>query len=84
MAAVAKASGSPYHSGRETGSVMTSIETADTIVRARQADRLQPVRVWLYAIAALVLLMVALGGVTRLTGSGLSITDWRPNSRPTN
>ncbi|MDE2228062.1 MAG: COX15/CtaA family protein [Alphaproteobacteria bacterium] len=33
---------------------------------------------WLLACAAMVLVMVALGGITRLTESGLSITDWRP------
>lgn len=33
---------------------------------------------WLLSLCALVFLMVVLGGVTRLTGSGLSITDWRP------
>ncbi|MDP4022523.1 COX15/CtaA family protein [Methylobacterium sp. NEAU 140] len=36
------------------------------------------VRVWLYIVAALVVAMVAVGGATRLTGSGLSITEWRP------
>ncbi len=36
------------------------------------------VRLWLYGVAALVVLMVAVGGATRLTGSGLSITEWRP------
>jgi len=43
-------------------------------------DRLRPVRIWLYGIALLVLLMVVLGGITRLTGSGLSITEWKPIS----
>jgi cytochrome c oxidase assembly protein subunit 15 len=33
---------------------------------------------WLLALCALVFAMVVLGGVTRLTGSGLSMTDWRP------
>ena len=33
---------------------------------------------WLYAIAFLVLAMIILGGLTRLTGSGLSMVDWRP------
>ena len=33
---------------------------------------------WLFAVAALVVLMVAVGGVTRLTESGLSITQWKP------
>jgi cytochrome c oxidase assembly protein subunit 15 len=35
-------------------------------------------RAWLWFVAALVLAMVAVGGATRLTGSGLSITEWRP------
>jgi cytochrome c oxidase assembly protein subunit 15 len=33
---------------------------------------------WLFAIAGLILLMVVVGGVTRLTESGLSITEWKP------
>lgn len=33
---------------------------------------------WLFAVAALVLLMIAVGGITRLTESGLSITEWKP------
>src|ERR1700733_8387789 len=37
-----------------------------------------PGRLWLYAVAALVLAMVLVGGATRLTESGLSITEWRP------
>src|ERR1700738_4818814 len=36
------------------------------------------IRVWLYAIAALLVLMVMVGGTTRLTDSGLSIVEWRP------
>ncbi|GEP08604.1 heme A synthase [Methylobacterium gnaphalii] len=35
-------------------------------------------RIWLYLLAGLVVAMVALGGATRLTGSGLSITEWKP------
>jgi len=33
---------------------------------------------WLFLLAALVVAMVAVGGATRLTGSGLSITEWKP------
>jgi cytochrome c oxidase assembly protein subunit 15 len=33
---------------------------------------------WLLAVAALVFAMVVVGGITRLTESGLSITEWRP------
>ncbi len=36
------------------------------------------VALWLFGCCALVFLMIVLGGVTRLTGSGLSMTDWRP------
>lgn len=36
------------------------------------------VRLWLMIVAALIVLMVFVGGATRLTGSGLSITEWRP------
>jgi cytochrome c oxidase assembly protein subunit 15 len=43
-------------------------------------DRLRPVRIWLYGLAAFVLLMVVVGGITRLTESGLSITSWKPIS----
>lgn len=35
-------------------------------------------RLWLYAIAALIFVMVLVGGATRLTDSGLSITEWKP------
>ncbi|MCL6249986.1 COX15/CtaA family protein [Altererythrobacter sp. KTW20L] len=33
---------------------------------------------WLFVVAALVTLIVAVGGITRLTESGLSITEWKP------
>ena len=36
------------------------------------------VSLWLFAIAAMIGLMVVVGGLTRLTGSGLSITEWQP------
>src|ERR1700733_11103404 len=36
------------------------------------------IRLWLYAVAALVLAIVLVGGATRLTESGLSITEWQP------
>ena len=33
---------------------------------------------WLLVVAVLVVLIVAVGGITRLTESGLSITEWKP------
>jgi cytochrome c oxidase assembly protein subunit 15 len=35
---------------------------------------------WLWAVAWLVIAVVAVGGITRLTESGLSITEWKPVS----
>ena len=36
------------------------------------------IRVWLMVLFALVVVMIAVGGLTRLTDSGLSITEWKP------
>ena len=36
------------------------------------------IRVWLYTGIALVAAMVIVGGITRLTGSGLSMVEWKP------
>ena len=36
------------------------------------------VRFWLVSVCVLITAMISIGGVTRLTGSGLSITDWKP------
>jgi cytochrome c oxidase assembly protein subunit 15 len=40
--------------------------------------RQRAIRLWLYAVAALVFAMVLVGGATRLTESGLSIVEWKP------
>lgn len=40
--------------------------------------RLWPLAVWLALTAIWVFLMVVIGGITRLTGSGLSMVDWQP------
>ena len=56
-------------------SLATSIapDRADALDGAPRA-----VAVWLFACCALVLAMVVVGGITRLTHSGLSITEWQP------
>ena len=33
---------------------------------------------WLFGMTVLVAIMVVIGGITRLTGSGLSMVEWRP------
>ena len=47
---------------------------------ARNSSRNRPLAIsnWLLGVAGLVFLMVVVGGITRLTESGLSITEWRP------
>ena len=38
----------------------------------------RPVAIWLLVGVAMIIIQVLLGGITRLTGSGLSITEWKP------
>ncbi|MEL7491117.1 MAG: COX15/CtaA family protein [Pseudomonadota bacterium] len=45
---------------------------------ARPASGARAISIWLFAMCALVALMVTVGGATRLTDSGLSITEWKP------
>lgn len=38
----------------------------------------RPVAIWLFIGAGMIIIQILLGGITRLTGSGLSITEWKP------
>jgi cytochrome c oxidase assembly protein subunit 15 len=58
--------------------VFVSFPTAAAVSRARAEASSTPVALWLFLCCAMILVMVALGGITRLTQSGLSITDWQP------
>lgn len=52
-----------------------------TAIQALYRDDLdhgRAIRLWLYVVAALIFAMVVVGGATRLTESGLSITEWQP------
>src|ERR1700754_3405112 len=40
--------------------------------------RRRAIRLWLYAVAALMVVTLVVGGATRLTESGLSIVEWKP------
>lgn len=46
--------------------------------RSLADDSMRAMRWWLYGVAALVFALIVVGGATRLTDSGLSITEWRP------
>jgi heme a synthase len=45
---------------------------------AMPARHVRVLRIWLGTIAALIVAMILVGGATRLTDSGLSITEWQP------
>ncbi|MEL6088816.1 COX15/CtaA family protein [Bartonella schoenbuchensis] len=50
----------------------------DVALTSLQKQNRKQIQVWLYAILLLCLAIVLVGGATRLTGSGLSITEWKP------
>ncbi len=46
--------------------------------RAATRSSRRAVATWLFVVAAMIMVMIILGGATRLTGSGLSIMEWAP------
>lgn len=42
------------------------------------ADRSRPIAIWLLIGVVMIIIQIVLGGITRLTDSGLSITEWKP------
>lgn len=55
------------------------MNSAATDWRTELPERFRrPIRVWLYGIAAMTLGVLVVGGITRLTMSGLSIVEWAP------
>jgi cytochrome c oxidase assembly protein subunit 15 len=57
---------------------MNAFMVALSTASAPPASRTQAVAIWLFIVALLIAAMVTVGGLTRLTGSGLSITEWHP------
>ncbi|RDC71714.1 heme A synthase [Rhodovulum sp. 12E13] len=58
----------------------TAPRQTGVIDRAARTGARGAIRVWLMVLFALVVVMIAVGGLTRLTDSGLSITEWAPVS----
>ncbi len=69
----------PGSTGAEPVSGSGSGESASgrTSRLLRQAS-LRPVALWLFGLCLMIFMMVVIGGVTRLTGSGLSMVEWKP------
>ena len=59
---------------------MDSALASSAPVRAGSQPRPRAIANFLFLVAAMVLAMVVVGGITRLTESGLSITEWKPIS----
>ncbi|SFR48802.1 heme A synthase [Litoreibacter janthinus] len=66
-------------------SIFEEVQTAEkpsaqpgAIDRAASRGNRRGIRAWLMVLFALVVVMIAVGGLTRLTDSGLSITEWKP------
>ncbi|WP_373356815.1 heme A synthase [Pseudoroseicyclus sp. CXY001] len=63
----------------EVGSTQKAAAAPGGIDRGRR-DARGAIRIWLAVLFLLVVAMVLIGGLTRLTDSGLSITEWNPVS----
>ena len=61
----------------EVGAAERPVAKGGAIDAARRGSR-AAARAWLVVLFALVVAMIAVGGLTRLTDSGLAITEWRP------
>jgi heme a synthase len=57
---------------------MALTDSAPRAAQIASFDARGAIRFWLIAVAGLIFLMVLIGGATRLTESGLSITQWKP------
>jgi cytochrome c oxidase assembly protein subunit 15 len=55
-------------------------DTPEISVRSADPRSRRLVASWLFALCGCILVMIVLGGATRLTGSGLSIMEWAPVS----
>ncbi len=63
-----------WYSKRFSTSVTDSLDDTKAI---------KPVAYWLFGVSALVAGMITVGGITRLTRSGLSMVDWKIQGRLT-
>ncbi|MCC6863784.1 MAG: COX15/CtaA family protein [Rhodobacteraceae bacterium] len=57
-----------------------SVIPAGGMIGARSAGARRGIKLWLCVLFLLIVCMIVIGGLTRLTDSGLSITEWRPLS----
>ena len=63
---------------QEVGQATAAALPQGGMIAARSTGARRGIRWWLIGLFVLVVMMIAVGGLTRLTDSGLSITEWRP------
>lgn len=64
--------------GSAGGGAATAARPEQGRIDTTTAGARRAIRLWLMVLFVLVAAMIVVGGLTRLTGSGLSITEWRP------
>lgn len=57
---------------------MSTLSRSPNSLSPREARNRKAVRIWLYCVLVVLFALVVVGGATRLTNSGLSITEWKP------
>jgi cytochrome c oxidase assembly protein subunit 15 len=62
----------------EVGTAQVPLAPQGGLIDGRGKGARRGIRVWLVLLFLLVATMIAVGGLTRLTDSGLSITEWKP------
>lgn len=62
----------------EVGDTPRQTPVAGGLIDGAKAGARRAIRLWLLTLAVLVAAMILVGGLTRLTESGLSITEWKP------
>ena len=62
----------------EVGQGVAAVRPLGGMIDAPAAGARGAIRIWLVILFLMVVGMIAVGGLTRLTDSGLSITEWRP------
>lgn len=62
----------------EVGEVTRASAPVGGMIQRKDRGARGAIRIWLMLLFALVMAMIIVGGLTRLTDSGLSITEWRP------
>lgn len=61
-----------------SGNAPTERKAVSGVIDGAQGGARRGIRIWLSILVLLVAVMIVVGGLTRLTDSGLSITEWKP------